>query len=461
MSANNYISEDQLRSHHFLDYLDEKETFTLNETVKPLRHLELQMQQSEDGNRRGLVGMQKFIRSMLIALILGEHLLVEGVPGLAKTYAVKLLSSLLGLVWRRIQNTPDLMPSDLLYKEKLEIDENGRQNIAWYPGPIFTTLLLSDEINRATPKTQAAMLELMEERQVSIIGRGRLPARPMPSVHDDQLIDEAQLILECEPFYGFRKLRVSEKDDIRLTVFATQNPIEQEGTYTLPEAQGDRFLLKSIVNIPERQHLQALAMHAAVQEPDEHYLEDDALMTQAVPNRAQEDREQKHLKTLYFLVKLKSMLLSQARISNFMQTPVARGILDLWECTHNTTGKLSEGQMAFRERVERAAADEPHLVAYRTLTQTELDNYRLPRLAMGASPRGLLGLIRAAHAQALLEDSFDRSTNELVVKWEHVRTIAPDVLRHRIKLDPGEEASFDADDYLKRLLGCFDHATFD
>ncbi len=173
---------------------------------------------------RVIAGQGAVIEEVLIALLCGGHALLEGVPGLAKTLMVKTLGKLLGLGYQRVQATPDLMPADILGTSILK---PGTDNFVFHAGPVFTSLLLVDEINRMPPRTQAALLECMEERQVTSDGTQRnLP----------------------EWF----------------TVFATQNPVDFEGTYPLPEAQLDRFLLKIRVGYPsESEERQVLERHHA------------------------------------------------------------------------------------------------------------------------------------------------------------------------------------------------------
>jgi MoxR-like ATPase len=165
-----------------------------------------------------IVGQREVIRHTLICLVAGGHALLEGVPGLGKTMLVRMLSRALDLKFARIQFTPDLMPADIVGTDILEETEDGRREFRFQPGPVFTNLLLADEINRATPKTQSALLEAMQERTVTVANRS-YPLEP--------------------PFM----------------VLATQNPIEMEGTYPLPEAQLDRFLFKVNVVYPSSQEL--------------------------------------------------------------------------------------------------------------------------------------------------------------------------------------------------------------
>ncbi|MDY7078639.1 MAG: MoxR family ATPase [Chloroflexota bacterium] len=165
-----------------------------------------------------IVGQQEVVRHTLICLVAGGHALLEGVPGLGKTMLVRTLAKVLDLNFARIQFTPDLMPADIVGTDILEEAEDGRREFRFQPGPVFTNLLLADEINRATPKTQSALLEAMQERTVTVANRS----------------------YELEPPF---------------LVLATQNPIEMEGTYPLPEAQLDRFLFKINVEFPSSQEL--------------------------------------------------------------------------------------------------------------------------------------------------------------------------------------------------------------
>lgn len=162
---------------------------------------------------RVVVGQQQVVELMLAALICRGHCLLVGVPGLAKTLLVSTLGRILGLDFRRIQFTPDLMPTDIVGSEILQTREDGSRHFEFVPGPVFTNLLLADEINRTPPKTQAALLEAMQEKQVTVAGTTRK-------------LDE--------PFI----------------VFATQNPVEHEGTYPLPEAQLDRFFFQINIDYP-------------------------------------------------------------------------------------------------------------------------------------------------------------------------------------------------------------------
>jgi MoxR-like ATPase len=290
-----------------------------------------------------IAGQSDVIGEVLVAVLTQGHALLEGVPGIAKTLIVKSVGRLLGLGFQRVQGTPDLMPADIL---GTTIFRPGSDEFTFHKGPVFTDLLLVDEINRMPPRTQAALLECMEERQVTSDG----VQRPLPAW---------------------------------FTVFATENPIDFEGTYPLPEAQLDRFLLKIRVGYPSQdEERQMLERHHASGGAN--------LLEQANINR------------------LPAQLLSAAR------------------------------------NEIRAIRIESDLYGY--ILDLVRRTREWPMLALGASPRAAICLLRVAQAFAAFED------RDYVIPDDVKRAVLP-VLRHRILLKPEAELEgFDADRVLTDVL---------
>lgn len=186
------------------------------ELVAEIETLGEKLAEAKASISKRIIGQERVVDLTLATLLCGGHGLLVGLPGLAKTRLVETLSTVMGLDGSRIQFTPDLMPADILGSEVLETDETGTRSFRFVPGPIFCQLLMADEINRASPRTQSALLQAMQEHEVTVAG-----------VHHAL----------GAPFH----------------VLATQNPLEQEGTYPLPEAQLDRFLLQIDVDYPDRE----------------------------------------------------------------------------------------------------------------------------------------------------------------------------------------------------------------
>src|SRR3989440_2454414 len=212
---------------------------TTEEAVVPAHHAEREAVERLTTGRaqivaelaKVIVGQQEVIEEILIALLAGGHCLITGAPGLAKTLLVKSIAQIFHLKFQRIQFTPDLMPADITGTEILQETGEGRR-MTFVPGPVFANMILADEINRTPPKTQAALLEAMQEHQVTAAGVRHVLA---------------------EPFF----------------VLATQNPIEMEGTYPLPEAQLDRFMFNVVINyLPENEEV-AVVMQTTGRKPEE------------------------------------------------------------------------------------------------------------------------------------------------------------------------------------------------
>lgn len=196
------------------------------------KEVQASVQKMRDGIAKVIVGQDKIVEEMLIALLCRGHCLIVGVPGLAKTLLVSTVGRILGLSFHRIQFTPDLMPMDIIGSEILQEDSGGHRKFEFYAGPIFANLILADEINRTPPKTQAALLEAMQEKQVTVAGKTMTLA---------------------EPF----------------VVYATQNPIEHEGTYPLPEAQLDRFFFNLLIDYPDKSEEKEIVLQTTGREHPE------------------------------------------------------------------------------------------------------------------------------------------------------------------------------------------------
>jgi MoxR-like ATPase len=299
-----------------------------------------------------VVGQRPLVEGLLVGLLSGGHVLVEGVPGLAKTTAVRTLASALGLGFGRVQFTPDLLPGDLTGTPVFVPD---RRTFEVRPGPIFTPVLLADEINRAPAKVQSALLEAMEEGQVSI-GEETLP---LP-----------------QPFF----------------VMATQNPVELAGTYPLPEAQIDRFLLKLVVPYPSEEEELAI-------------VERDSAPTLEVQGIASVDE-------VLALREVVQEIHIAPEVTDYA-VRIVRATRDPKQLAERVMATRLE-QSAFRSGV-RHPTSHPH----------PSDLLGSAPVSLGASPRASIYLVRACRARALLDGRRFVTPND-------VKRMAPDVLRHRV-----------------------------
>ncbi|MBO3277957.1 AAA family ATPase [Pseudomonas schmalbachii] len=312
----------------------------------------LELERSVDA---AVLGQRDVVRQIILGLLANGHLLLEGLPGLAKTRTVKALSRHLDADMSRIQFTPDLLPSDITGAEILQ-QVDGHQQIHFQPGPLFGNLILADEINRAPAKVQAALLEAMEERQITVAGHSyRMP-------------------------------------DLFL-VLATQNPIEQEGTYPLPEAQMDRFLMKVLIDYPQPEHEAEVLRLLRAEEQG-------ALETQPAPAPTP--------------IPQQAIFAARREVSAIHVSPaIDRYLVDLVNATR------------------KPAAYDADLARW---------------ILVGASPRGVIGLDRAARAHAWL-------AGQDYVSPDDVRAVLHPVLRHRLQLSYDAVADgIAADQLLDRLL---------
>ena len=324
--------------------------------------------------QRAIVGYDELITDCLAAIFSQGHVLLEGVPGLGKTYLVRGIGKVLDLTFGRVQCTPDLMPADILGTHIVGEEAGGRRVFRFEKGPVFKHLLLVDEINRATPKTQAGLLEAMQERCVTAGGE----TFPLP-----------------EPFF----------------VLATQNPIEMEGTYPLPEAQLDRFFFKLRVPFPELDSLVEISRRTTgFREPDL-----DVVMT------GQE------------LIEMQEFL-TRVPIADPITVYAARLVL----ATHPDAALRSSSLRSTRKKTDDA---EPIDAAQRP-AQRAVGRY----VSYGSSPRGLQALVRGARVHCVL-------AGRTAVSVEDIRRVARPALRHRIILNfEGEAESVDVDGLVDRVI---------
>jgi len=320
-----------------------------------------------------IVGQREMIDGLLTALIAGGHILLEGVPGLAKTRAVKTLAEITGLVFKRIQFTPDLLPADLT---GTMVWEQAAASFSMRRGPVFANVILADEINRAPAKVQSALLEAMEEKQVTIGEK----TYPLPS-----------------PFF----------------VLATQNPIEHEGTYALPEAELDRFLLKLLVRYPSPEEELRILGFAAPFDTDGGNFQ---VRGEAIDG-----------KDLEPVLGLKALeILRKAADSIFTDEQILKYIVSVAVASrpaHTQSAQSPDG----------AKHGRPREGLYRNI-------------AFGASPRASQALYRCSRIRALLE-------GRSFVTPEDVKAAAFPVLRHRLVLSYEAEADgLESDTVISRIL---------
>lgn len=296
---------------------------------------------------RVVVGNTQLIKEMLIAFFCGGHVLIEGLPGLGKTLLVKSLSKALGFEFKRIQFTPDLMPADIVGTQMVVERDGGGKEFRFSRGPIFANIVLADEINRATPKTQSALLEAMGERQVTVAGKTN--------------------VLK-EPFF----------------VMATQNPIEMEGTYPLPEAQMDRFFFKLHVPYPSHEELKTILNQTTST--------GDYEIKMVFP-------EEKALARVLEMRKLIREVLVSSKVQDYIVKIIMATQPDNKAHLEDTTNPVHS-----------------------------LHEYTRKYISYGSSPRGGQAMVLAAKAMALLDGRVN-------VSFEDVEQVAVSALNHRLVLN--------------------------
>ena len=305
-----------------------------------------------------VLGQDKIIEEMLTCFFAQGHLLITGAPGLAKTTLIKVMANFLNLDFGRIQFTPDLLPSDIIGVDILNIDpETSQRSFKFSPGPVFTNILLADEINRASPRTQSALLEAMQELSCTVSGKN----------------------------YPI---------ELPFMVFATQNPYESEGTYYLPEAQLDRFMIHSLIDYPDK--------------------------------ASEETMLKKFNEDLLFKGERRNIVKKEDIIEIFSLVPQ----IQIDEILIKAINELVRSSRPKDESFNQELKD---MVSY------------------GVSPRGSLSLMKAAKVFAMME-------GEESVRWKHIVRMAPCALRHRIKLSSfARREGISEDDVVTKLLKGIEH----
>ena len=353
--------------------------------------------------RSGLIGLDDMLQRMIQALLLSAHALLEGNPGLGKTEASESIAQALGLDFKRAQFTPDMLPSDIVGSDRITVDKNGKQGIEFCYGPGFTNILLGDEINRSSPKSQALLLELCAEQKASIPFKGDILVRPKTP------IDEAGLLEKSDCPFGIGRVDPHTKTVQQFTVFATMNPIEQEGVYPLAEAQLDRFLFKLLDNYPDYTHLDRISGKVFKLQQNGN----------GSGKSNETERKERHKRTLAFLAKLREAIFSEAALDwwkhqggDSPQKDLRTKALDFLDCTHGTG--LDDGDNLFRKRSKKQEELKDRLTKGRNRHTRNREVKQLldkwPHILSGASPRAIILCVRAAFAEAFWNGRIEEYT---------------------------------------------------
>lgn len=368
-----------------------------------IRELLYSLNSKERGNIK-IVGQEEMNRRLVSALILDEHVLLEGLPGVAKTTAVKNLAREMCLFFNRVQFIPDMQPSDLIGRRDIIPTKDNQFSIQWKDGPLFANLVLADEINRAPSKVQAALLEAMGEGQITPFG---MEERVILHHKAKEYLDRHQ------PPANF-----NNNGSIQFSVFATMNPIEIEGTYPLSEAQLDRFCFKTIVNYPGFDTLIKVADKVFQDQ-----LEDEGKADQSkrIPDKND------FILSLYFLHHCRNVLFAEGEGGNSYKHIDGNMIEKISRIVYFSNYKYSSDSQAFMNDHEQLQLQMSFQKKKHDKAKKLKGNPIFRYIESGASPRGVESLIKAS----LCEAFFDGAP---WVKPEHVRRAAHDVLRHRIRL---------------------------
>jgi len=411
-----------------------------------------------------IIGQKEAITNLVICLLMDEHCLLEGLPGVAKTELAKNLTKQLGLNYQRAQFVPDMLPQDLTYQTTfVQNKESKKLELQDVHGKVFTNILVADEINRAPSKVQAALLEVCQEKTVSILTKDD-SMRALPKYErskDQNGSREDNSDIEERHSLRYFNLSLSEQSDDfkkelqQFMVVATMNPIEQEGVYPLSEAQIDRFAFKLQIQQPHKSNYSKIINISVFDKPSE----------------VKYETPEYHFHALYFLNWLRKKKLFSSNMGMKWNGSDKYKVSDIKEkleqfidfthmqkwpntFTHNIHTSISENanekQSALKRQLklwQKSGSDQEKDWAKKLQDFQRSDNY--PEVYSGASVRGLQKLIKAIHVRAFID-------GKETPNWQDVRRIAPLILGHRIKVRANRYGTVDPSDFIETLLNCFE-----
>lgn len=457
-----------------------------------------------------IVGQDDLVKRLVSSIVLNEHILLEGLPGVAKTTAVKFLAQDSGLFSLRVQFFPDMQPSDLVGKNRFDIlklqasaqpgkhyEDGEIEN--WENGPLFVNFLVADEINRAPSKVQASLLEAMAERQITPLGHNthvirssrewEMWLRHIRCLQEDKTITDRSIDIwnefnetigkttsseltpdilkpairainsqrlnqfgkhfpfgvthgwsDPKPLFGATPINLTRENDAQFSVFATQNPVEQQGTYPLSEAQTDRFCFKTIVDYPDFDALKDIArmINRPKPEPDPDIpFTLDSHEEHIATDRSNRDRAVRC--SLYYFRRCREILFgapgeikdsSLGKLFAAKKSPLLDKIARLTFYSHikmPATGRRGSSAAYLYNEEQQDRMNYLHRNDHKTLSMLNEPDNLFQYINYGSSPRGMINLTRAALANALIEGR--------ALSTPDIKAIAPDVLRHRIRLN--------------------------
>lgn len=454
--------------------IDETRPLTLHAAHGVVKAAMLGLRYDPVTNPAGMIGQKEMLDFLLIAVLTGNHVLNEGNPGLGKTESCKRVASAFNVKFNRVQFVPDMMPSDLLGSQRFVDIGGGRFAPQFLDGPIFCNLFLADEINRASAKVQAALLEATGELQVSILGQ---TTKPLRHAGEAEALYEYLSKLstgDAKPFFKHDPKRFSTRWPLAFSTLATMNPLELEGTYLLSEAQLDRFMAKVLVPYPTLDEMRQLQFHhgrsGGKTQPQ--------TWEEALEKVKGTSEQKVDLAVIFFLSELRELLVGDAArdrilkanpdftrwvrwLTNFSHLRPFGGGADEsggWSAetgdaaasVHARSARLDLRKWGRGEVVtDEGEPTERTAFADHLLRSLAGDSY--PTVISGASPRGQMRLTEAAIVHAYLRKGAD-SSGIVMPEWQDLKAIAKPVLRHRIRLSSSATAMHRSSDEVITIL---------